>query len=603
LKRHSKYQSITTPIHGITYPELRVFHRPHPQADQLPTKPSPLPLLVFIHGLGGSVAQFHPLLTGLVNLAPCLAIDLPGCGLSTFSPKTWDAYKIEALAEAVAVTIEKYLDIESRQGVVLVGHSLGCSITTLIASKTSPLSTNITKHVRGLIAICPRSSPPTEKETRSFRRLLRIPGPIFDLWRRWDRRGGAGSASVARFVGRDADSSTKALQLKFNEQSRTPVWRRMAWGSLPVYDSDGEATGGIPGKAVWAGLELPVLLVAGAADQMTKAEEVEKIAKFLGKSAVGNPQNETGESLDAGTTADATVLERISSQPNSRHNSEGSVISALAKDADEKDPRHIDSRQNSASSMNELALADDIKGGKLLKTITFPPPASHALLYVPSTSRILAALVTDFLWAHVSRRLSLGWQLQYLSTEGKWDVKNLLKWRKVAPVSSQIGGIFRSMKTLREVDEEHRPDIFAEKWGDEIKDVVDISHESPVYDPRGLEKRGVRYYKFPTVSKIPPTDEEVESFNNLIDRIRAGYKAEEEKGIFRRERSIGVHCHYGYNRTGYFIVCYLVDRSGYALKEAIEEFGRQKPPGIRHEHFINALYVRYYFGLKKQPTF
>ena len=535
-------------------------------------------------------------------MAPCLAIDLPGCGLSTFAPKTWEAYEIEALAEIVTVTIDKYLDVRSGQGVVLVGHSLGCSIAALIASKTSVLPSDINKRVKGFIAICPRSSPPTEGETRSFRRLLRIPGPIFDLWRRWDRRGGTESASVARFVGRDVDSSTKALQLKFNEQSRTPVWRRIAWGSLPSYTSDGEAVGGIPGKAVWAGLELPVFLVAGEADQMTKATEIEKIAKFLGKSAVDKSHSDEEQSLDAAATKDATVLERIASRPGSRHNSEGSGILALVKDSDEMDSRYVNNRPNSSSSLNELALADEIKGGKLLKTVTFPSPASHALLYVPSTSRILAALITDFLWAHVSRRLSLGWQLQYLSTEGKWDVKNLLKWRKVAPVSGPIGGIFRSLKTLREVDEEHRPEIFAEKWRDKIKDVVDISHESPVYDPRGLEKRRVRYHKFPTVSKIPPTDEEVEDFNNLIDRIRAGYKAEEETGEFHGESNIGVHCHYGYNRTGYFIVCYLVDKCGYNLKDAIEEFGRQKPPGIRHEHFINALHVRYYFGLKNKPT-
>lgn len=57
-----------------------------------------------------------------------------------------------------------------------------------------------------------------------------------------------------------------------------------------------------------------------------------------------------------------------------------------------------------------------------------------------------------------------GWQLQYLSREGKWDVKNLAKWKSVPPVSEPIGGVFRAMKTLREVDDEHSPQVFTEKW-------------------------------------------------------------------------------------------------------------------------------------------
>ena len=81
-------------------------------------------------------------------------------------------------------------------------------------------------------------------------------------------------------------------------------------------------------------------------------------------------------------------------------------------------------------------------------------------------------------------------------------MKNLEKWRKVAPVSQPIAGVFRAMKTLREVDETHCPEVFAKEWGSQIKDIVDITHESPVYDPRGLEAGQIQYHKFPTVSKV-----------------------------------------------------------------------------------------------------
>ena len=88
---------------------------------------------MFIHGLGGSIAQFSPILISLSNLAPCLALDLPGCGASGFEPKSWDAYTTEALVQLLAVVIEAHRAADEGQPVVLVGHSMGCSLAALLA--------------------------------------------------------------------------------------------------------------------------------------------------------------------------------------------------------------------------------------------------------------------------------------------------------------------------------------------------------------------------------------------------------------------------------------------------------------------------------------
>jgi hypothetical protein len=58
----------------------------------------------------------------------------------------------------------------------------------------------------------------------------------------------------------------------------------------------------------------------------------------------------------------------------------------------------------------------------------------------------------------------------------------------------------------------------------------------------------------------------------------------------------------GFNRTGFFIVCYLVERLGYDVQSAIDEFAKQRPNGIKHAHFIDELFVRYCKGLKRAPT-
>jgi pimeloyl-ACP methyl ester carboxylesterase len=141
LRKHSSFKSYTTSI--ATYPSIRTFYHPHPQTEKLPTKPSPLPLLVFIHGLGGSLAQFHPLLTSLVNVAPCLGVDLPGCGLSQFAPQSWDAYSHEALVQLLDTIIFQHCDSDAGQELVLIGHSMGCSLSISLSSSTSAFHTRV----------------------------------------------------------------------------------------------------------------------------------------------------------------------------------------------------------------------------------------------------------------------------------------------------------------------------------------------------------------------------------------------------------------------------------------------------------------------------
>ncbi|KAB5558576.1 alkaline phosphatase-like protein [Coniochaeta sp. 2T2.1] len=597
LKKHSEYKSYTTS--RFTYSGLRIFYRRHTQADQLPNAP-PLPLLVCLHGLGGSVAQFHPLLTSLTNISNCLAIDLPGCGASDFTETSWDAYKTDALVELLELIIEDYRDKAAGQGVVLIAHSMGCSLGARLASKAVPHTTDLHNHVMGLVAICPESGPPTEQQVSFFRKLLWIPGPLFDLWRAWDRRGGPESASVCRFVGADADAEAKRLQHLYNNQSRTPVWRRMASGCLPVYEN-GVPKGGLPGKEVWAGLDIPVYLIGGELDNVTKPAEVGKIVEILKVGAAASDSEPEHQGIvDAAAPVDTTDANASVSKAQS--------ITDITEDDFTRDRRlnNTDESQEDPDPSTPSEPSSEVPPlpqhpQKVVKSIILPAPATHALLYTPSTARVLAGLVSDFLASHVSGRLSLGWQLQYLSREGKWDVKNLEKWKKVAPVSEPIAGVFRAMKTLRELDETHTPSVFVKNWGHVIKDIVDISHDSPVYDPRGLETGGVQYHKLPTVSKIPPTDVEVNVFIATVDRLRAEQEKRAKEQNWDKDYVIGVHCHYGFNRTGYFIVCYIVERCGYSVKDAIDAFAKARPNGIRHSHFLDNLHLRVATGNMVRP--
>lgn len=526
------------------------------------------------------MAQFNPLLTSLVNVAPCLGIDLPGCGRSRFSPASWSAYTPQALAELISVVIRQHCAENLNQGVILIGHSLGCSFSALVASSLQSVK------VLAVIGICPQATPPSDKQIGVFEKLLLVPTPIFDIWRTWDRRGGPESASVARFVGKSADIEVKKLQERFNAQSRTAVWRRMAWGALPARNGSAHERG-LPGLDVWAGLRIPLFLVGGEGDGITKTDQIVKIGRALGK-------------IDRPQTSESTAPIMSSAER---------AVDATGN-GDVEEPSQEEKRQNTTSKTEVTLIGETLvpqmpqanvpsysRTRRVLKTSILPSPASHGLLYDPATYRTLAGLIHTFLYKYVDTRLSLGWQLQHLSTEGKWDVKNLAKWQAVRPVSEPIAGIFRAMKTLREIDDTHSPDIFVRNWKGKIKAVIDISHESPVYDPKGLDEGGIEYHKFPTVSKIPPTPEEAQDFIKLVDRLRTSPSTDQGKDAL-----IGVHCHYGFNRTGFFICCYLIEKEGYGVQQAIDEFARRRPPGIRHAHFLDQLFVRYCIGLKRAPT-
>lgn len=512
--------------------------------------------------------------------------------------------------QLLAVIIEAHRAVEEDQQVILVGHSMGCSLAALLASPSSPHSHLLSKDVAGLIAICPKADPPSDQQAKAIRHLAAAPAFLFNLYRRWDRRGETNSASVLRMTDAEAEEETKKLQLRFNKQSRTAVWQRMARGMCPIYDH-GRQTGGLPGRETWAGLEIPIFLAGGEADLVTPASNVRRIVEFLGRDASAiEPPSEKASLPIAAAPIDSATIEPA--PLHRKHQDSGIDATDLPKLVDHADT--TDSTTASFAATDEgltdgsvtlanASLVSESPNPKfnspapharrlVVKTAIMPKPAAHSLLFAPSTSRIISGLIGSFLADHIDPRLSLAWQLQYLSTEGKWDVKNLEKWRAVKPVSDPIAGVFRAMKTLREVDEEHTPKVLAKKMKGKICAVIDISHDNPVYDPKGLEEGGIPYLKFPTVSKQPPQLEEVKVFIDLVDKMRA----EKRPGL------IAVHCHYGFNRTGFFLVSYLIERLGYRVEDAVDHFQQARPPGIRHSHFIDQLHVRYCRGLKKAPT-
>ena len=41
------------------------------------------------------------------------------------------------------------------------------------------------------------------------------------------------------------------------------------------------------------------------------------------------------------------------------------------------------------------------------------------------------------------------------------------------------------------------------------------------------------------------------------------------------------------------VVSYLIESCGRSVKEAVAEYAKSRPPGIKHKHFVDELYIRY----------
>lgn len=142
----------------------------------------------------------------------------------------------------VAHVVEQHRSMYGYKDVVLIGHSMGCSVAALLASNVSPVSCRL-QNVAGVIAVCPNGTPPTKKEAWYYSKILSMPDFLLTAIRWLDKRGGISSPSVTRFVGEAAGPDVRKLQLRFNSSLPTPVWRRMAWGCLPFYDQEDRQQG------------------------------------------------------------------------------------------------------------------------------------------------------------------------------------------------------------------------------------------------------------------------------------------------------------------------------------------------------------------------
>ncbi|ORX86296.1 alpha/beta-hydrolase [Anaeromyces robustus] len=438
-----------------------------------------VPTILFIHGLGGQISQWTSLIKHFSNTANVLAMEQTGHGKSEPS-SDYSCYSTDRFVS----DLNQLLTFYPNDNFVLVGHSYGCCLATLLALKEN------NPKIKTIILISPVFGIP--KYQQYLKKLIRIvPDEIIKITRKKDKEGGIHSPSVNRFIHPTASDDLRYKQLCWNSQSTISSFKRTLYGmrfpTLEEYNS----------------ITIPVLLIGGKDDQVAPISNITKIKQVI-------PSKQL--------LSDPYII------PNSGH-----------------------------------------------QTIIEKP-------------QLVAAFIQEFVIKKVGLT-DMDAKVQILKTADmdKWSLKNYDKWKKKVSVSDVMPpSKFRGMKVMRQTDNEHCPKVFSEKYPN-VGMVIDLTKDTPPYDSADLESRGVIYRKIATVSKIPPPKKIVRTF---IDIAKNFWNKNPDK-------EIAVHCHYGTNRTGFLIACYLIEIYKLPIQEAIDIFAKYRPNGIKHIHFVDELYLRY----------
>lgn len=113
---------------------------------------------------------------------------------------------------------------------------------------------------------------------------------------------------------------------------------------------------------------------------------------------------------------------------------------------------------------------------------------------------------------------------------------------------------------------------------------IDLTNTFRFYDKRDVEEEGCKYVKLQCRGHgETPSPEQTKAFVTIVNNFIAHHPLEH----------IAVHCTHGFNRTGFLIVSYLVEKMDCSIEIALDMFAKVRAPGIYKGDYLEELYRRY----------
>ncbi|XP_055526342.1 mRNA-capping enzyme [Wyeomyia smithii] len=113
---------------------------------------------------------------------------------------------------------------------------------------------------------------------------------------------------------------------------------------------------------------------------------------------------------------------------------------------------------------------------------------------------------------------------------------------------------------------------------------IDLTNTDRFYDRYEIERNKCKYVKLQCLGhEETPTPQQTNAFIELVDEFNKDHPME----------IVGVHCTHGFNRTGFLIVSYIVEKLDWSVEAGLSAFAKARPPGIYKADYIKELFRRY----------
>lgn len=220
------------------------------------------PLLIFLHGWGGSSAYWMPTATSMAEHYDCLLYDLKGFGSSRPEKQSNSEFSFKSYALELEQLIQKSRESKSDREIYLIAHSMGCSIAL-------NLEKSILDSLEGIILTCHGLPTVPDWHISTFAAIASKVIKIRYSWLRnvphMDR------VFVSRFLESEIEKAARSSLLLDYLRADSIALKKTLLESFKKESFERLSQ-------VYADLEIPTLQLSGAKDRIIRPEWGEEAA-------------------------------------------------------------------------------------------------------------------------------------------------------------------------------------------------------------------------------------------------------------------------------------------------------------------------------------